>query len=92
MPPAPRQASCLLPCASPRLSYSAPIAPHCPPRPLCRYFTPDQAVDYGIIDRVMQPSDSVVIERRDYEGMLRASQAESQGRGRGGGAMAGADA
>ncbi|PRW32599.1 ATP-dependent Clp protease proteolytic subunit-related chloroplastic [Chlorella sorokiniana] len=56
-----------------------------------RYFTPEQAVEYGIIDKVMQPSDAVAIERRDYEGMLRASQ--SQGRGaRSGGAMAGADA
>lgn len=31
------------------------------------------------------------IERRDYEGMLRASQSQSRG-GRSGGAMAGADA
>lgn len=57
-----------------------------------RYFTPEQAVEYGIIDKVMQPNDAVVIERRDYEGMLRASQSQGRGARSGGGAMAGADA
>ena len=117
-----------------------------------RYFTPDQAVEYGIIDKVMQPSDAVVvsacgagssrapavpacrvmlwckgsaavaapnavcsaaaaplasrslpaclchrphhlqIERRDYEGQLRASQSQSRSGWRSSGAMAGADA
>jgi ATP-dependent Clp protease protease subunit len=57
-----------------------------------RYFTPDQAVEYGIIDKVVQPSDAVAIERRDYEGMLRASQTQTRGARSGGGAMAGADA
>jgi hypothetical protein len=32
------------------------------------------------------------IERRDYEGMLRASQTQTRGARSGGGAMAGADA
>ena len=26
-----------------------------------RYFTPEQAVEYGIIDKVMQPSDAVAV-------------------------------
>lgn len=56
-----------------------------------RYFTPEQAIDYGIIDRVVAPSDEVAIERRDYEGMLRASQAGGRRSG-GGGGMAAADA
>lgn len=56
-----------------------------------RYFTPEQAIEYGIIDRVVAPSDEVAIERRDYEGMLRASQSGSRGAARAGG-MAAADA
>eukprot|EP00887_Chlorella_sp_A99_P005091 scaffold25.g5091.t1 len=56
-----------------------------------RYFTPQQAIEYGIIDRVVAPCDDVAIDRRDYEGMLRASQAGARGRG-GGGAMAGTEA
>ncbi|GAB4813262.1 hypothetical protein N2152v2_000308 [Parachlorella kessleri] len=55
-----------------------------------RYFTPQQAIDYGIIDRVVAPTDEVAIEARDYEGMLRQSQ--SQQRGRFAGAGAGAEA
>ncbi|KAI3423992.1 hypothetical protein D9Q98_009825 [Chlorella vulgaris] len=55
-----------------------------------RYFTPEEAVQYGIIDKVMQPSDAVVIERRDYEGQLRASQAQNRPRSSGG-TLAGAD-
>ena len=53
-----------------------------------RYFTPEQAIEYGIIDRVVNPSDEVAIERRDYEGMLKASQAGSRGRSSGGGPSA----
>ena len=62
-----------------------------------RYFTPEQAIEYGIIDGVVKPTDAVAIEKRDYEGMMRASQAggRSGGGGRGarsGGGMAAADA
>jgi ATP-dependent Clp protease protease subunit len=56
-----------------------------------RYFTPEQAIEYGIIDRVVAPNDKVQIERRDYEGMMRASQAGSRG-ARSGGGMAAAEA
>lgn len=59
-----------------------------------RYFTPEQAIEYGLIDRVVAPTDDVAIERRDYEGMLRASQAGQRGgrSGGGGGGAAAADA
>ena len=58
-----------------------------------RYFTPEQAIEYGIIDAVVKENDEVAIERRDYEGMLRASQAGAGGRrGGGGGGMAATDA
>lgn len=33
----------------------------------CRYFTPEEAVQYGIIDKVMQPSDAVVVSDADLE-------------------------
>jgi ATP-dependent Clp protease protease subunit len=57
-----------------------------------RYFTPEQAIEYGIIDRVVSPADEVAIERRDYEAMLRGSQAAAARGGRGGGGAAAADA
>ncbi len=58
---------------------------------VCRYFTPQQAIDYGIIDRVVAPTDEVAIEARDYEGMLRQSQSQQRG-SRFAGAGAGAEA
>jgi ATP-dependent Clp protease, protease subunit len=59
-----------------------------------RYFTPEQAIEYGIIDSVVKPSDDIAIDRKDYEAMLRASQG-ARGGGRpsgGGGGGAAADA
>lgn len=56
-----------------------------------RYFTPEQAIEYGLIDRVVAPNDDVAMEQRDYESMLRASQARMASRG-GGSAPAAADA
>lgn len=44
-----------------------------------RYFTPPQAIEYGLIDRIVQPMDTVAIDEKDYEGMLRASQAQQRG-------------
>lgn len=41
----------------PRLISLLRAAPLC----LLRYFTPEQAVEYGIIDKVMQPSDAVAV-------------------------------
>ncbi|CAG9463398.1 unnamed protein product [Pedinophyceae sp. YPF-701] len=45
-----------------------------------KYFTPEQAVDYGLIDRIVQP-DSMMFDKQDYESMLASS-----GRGRPGAA------
>eukprot|EP00191_Tetraselmis_sp_GSL018_P000614 CAMPEP_0177599130 /NCGR_PEP_ID=MMETSP0419_2-20121207/12799_1 /TAXON_ID=582737 /ORGANISM="Tetraselmis sp., Strain GSL018" /LENGTH=343 /DNA_ID=CAMNT_0019091783 /DNA_START=76 /DNA_END=1107 /DNA_ORIENTATION=+ len=53
-----------------------------------RYFTPEQAMEYGIIDRIVRPSDQVAIEQRDYEGMLAQAQTR-QSRGSPAGAEAG---
>ena len=50
-----------------------------------RYFTPEQAIEFGIVDRIAQEQ---MIEKRDYEGMLRASQAAQRGRTSGGSAAA----
>lgn len=58
-----------------------------------RYFTPEQAIDYGLIDRVVSPNEGVAMESKDYEAMLQASQAQMASRRRsGGGAPAAADA
>lgn len=44
-----------------------------------RYFTPQQAIDYGLIDHVIQKG-SDVFERKDYEAQLAADQAAGYGR------------
>ena len=44
-----------------------------------RYFTPQQAIEYGVIDRIVQPSDAVAIEGKNYEAQLQASQAQQRG-------------
>lgn len=60
-----------------------------------RYYTPQQAIEYGIIDKVVQPDvDDTMIEKKDYERMLAQAQTYQQGRGRapagvGGGAETG---
>lgn len=56
-----------------------------------RYFTPEQAIEYGLIDSVVTPSSNVAMESKDYEAMLRASQARTNS-SRGGGGPAPADA
>jgi ATP-dependent Clp protease protease subunit len=55
-----------------------------------RYFTPEQAIEYGLIDSVVAPNSDVSMESKDYEAMLRATQARMQSRG--GGGSAGAEA
>jgi ATP-dependent Clp protease protease subunit len=58
-----------------------------------RYFTPEQAIEYGLIDAVVNPnSGDVAMESKDYEAMLRESQARMQSRGGGSGGAAAADA
>lgn len=46
----------------------------------CRYFTPATAIDYGLIDRIVRPQESVAMDAKDYEGALAASQRESRAR------------
>jgi ATP-dependent Clp protease protease subunit len=53
-----------------------------------RYFTPEEAVEYGLIDSVVQANSRVAMESKDYEAMLRATQARMAGRRGGGGAGA----
>lgn len=56
-----------------------------------RYFTPQAAIEYGLIDRVVNPQTGglgAALEKRDYEGELKRSQA---GAGRGPQAYAGRD-
>ncbi|KAK9839065.1 hypothetical protein WJX74_008686 [Apatococcus lobatus] len=43
-----------------------------------RYFTPQQAIEYGVVDRIVQPSDAVAIEGKNYEAQLQASQAQQR--------------
>lgn len=57
-----------------------------------RYFTPEQAIEYGIIDKVVGEKDAVAMERQDYEGMMRASMAQQRGSRAGAGGPVAADA
>lgn len=85
------------PCSAALCCSRTVVHPACsrPQPPLfCRYFTPEEAIEYGIIDRVVAPTDEVAIEARDYEGMLRSQQSQQRGSrfagaGAGGGAEAG---
>ena len=43
-----------------------------------RYFTPQQAIDYGLIDRIIQKGTDV-FEKRNYEAELMAAQAGQRG-------------
>merc|ERR1712031_133860 len=46
-----------------------------------RYFTPEQAVEYGLIDKVVQSAkDEVISESKDYDAILRMAQAQQQQR------------
>lgn len=36
-----------------------------------RYFTPEQAMEYGLIDKVVQAEDALRVEGKDYEAMLK---------------------
>ena len=54
-----------------------------------RYFTPPQAIEYGLIDRIVRPEDAVAIEEKNYELMLQKANAQQRGQQR---APAGASA
>ncbi|KAK9819673.1 hypothetical protein WJX72_000952 [[Myrmecia] bisecta] len=44
-----------------------------------RYFTPAEAIEYGLVDRIVRPDDAVAIEQKNYE--LQLAQAQAQQRG-----------
>ena len=44
-----------------------------------RYFTPRQAIEYGLIDKIVTPQDQPQIEERDYEAQLATGQARQRG-------------
>jgi len=47
-----------------------------------RWFTPETALEYGLIDKVITKIDSSIMEKKDYEMMLQAAQARAGGSGR----------
>ncbi len=47
-----------------------------------RYFTPPQAIEYGLIDRIVQPEDAVAIEEKNYELLLQQANAQQKGQQR----------
>lgn len=53
-----------------------------------RYFDAEQAIEYGLVDHVVTKRGSRVMEKRDYEGALRASEAQNPRRSSGGGPSA----
>jgi hypothetical protein len=39
-----------------------------------------QAIEYGLIDHIVRPSDDVAMEERNYEAMLAQAQSGQRGR------------
>ena len=46
-----------------------------------RYFSAQQAIDYGLIDHIVSKRASSYMESKDYEGALQRSQAQGRNRG-----------
>lgn len=44
-----------------------------------RWFTPEAAKEYGLVDKIVNKIDSSVMEKKDYEQMLAAAQARAGG-------------
>ena len=54
-----------------------------------RYFDAEQAIQYGLVDHIVTKRGSSVMEKRDYEGALRQSEAQNpRSRNSGGGPSA----
>lgn len=53
-----------------------------------RYFDAEQAIAYGLVDHVVTKRGSRVMEKRDYEGALRQSEAQNPRRSNGSGPSA----
>lgn len=47
---------------------------------LYRYFTPEKAIEYGLIDRIVKPQEGVAMDAKDYEGALQQMRSQRQGR------------
>lgn len=56
-----------------------------------RYFTPKQAIEYGLIDHEIVKKGNRVMEKRDYEGALQQSESRNPRRGSDGGGGPSAD-
>jgi ATP-dependent Clp protease protease subunit len=44
-----------------------------------RYFTPEQAITYGLVDKVVNPQSGLLAEKKDYEAMLKMANANAGG-------------
>ena len=45
-----------------------------------RCFTPEKAIDYRLIDRIVQPEEGVAMDAKDYEGAQQQIRSHRQGR------------
>lgn len=45
-----------------------------------RWFTPEDAIEYGLIDKVIKDGEEIEMEKKDYEMMLKVQQAQAQSR------------
>lgn len=55
-----------------------------------RYFTPEQAIEYGLIDRIVKPEEGLAMDAKDYEGALEAMRGQRRRTNASGGPEAGA--
>lgn len=55
-----------------------------------KYFTPEQAIEYGLIDRIVKPEEGLAMDAKDYEGALEAMRGQRRRTSAPGGPEAGA--